>query len=75
MPGPNSAPNGDTSLVKGHINEDFMCELHSDKHLDECEVNEDFWRNRNVRNLPKCRVVSKRDYLAKRNRLHTGKTK
>ena len=68
MSGPNSAPNGDTRVVKGHINEEFMCDKHGDKHLDECESNQ-------VLDRSHCDVVSLRDYLAKRNRLVTGKTK
>lgn len=72
MPGPNSAPNGDTTIVRGHVNEEFYCETHKDKHVGECEVNEE-WCHINPL-LPHCRVVPKRYWLAKRNRLRTGKT-
>lgn len=62
MPGPNSAPNGDARLVVG-VSQDYMCERHADKELDEC-----------LDRHPSL-VVPLRYYLAKRNRLRTGKTK
>jgi len=30
--GPNSAPNGDAGLVRGHKNEEFVCVLDKKKH-------------------------------------------
>lgn len=72
MPGPNSAPNGDTTIVRGHMNEEFLCDIHASKHLDACRVNEE--RREVNPKLPPCHIVSKREYLLKRNRLRTGKT-
>lgn len=63
MSGPNSAPNGDTSIVLGHVNEKFVCSKHGDKELDVCERREN------------CNMESLRVYLTKRNRLVTGKTR
>jgi hypothetical protein len=60
MPGPNSAPNGDTRIVKGHFNEEFVCATHY-REYDRCNE--------------KCKNISLRDYLAKRNMLRTGKTR
>lgn len=59
MAGPNSAPNGDTRIVRGHVDEEFVCEKHR-----ECDLDTD-----------KCQVVPLRWYLSKRNRLRTGKTR
>ena len=59
MPGPNSAPNGDTAIVRGHVNEEFVCDRHANCNLD----------------TSSCKVVPLREYLAKRNRLRTGKTR
>lgn len=67
MPGPCSVPNGDTRVVRGHIDEEFACEKHGQKELDRCE-------NRRFDKNP-CVVVPLRQYLAERNRLRTGKTK
>lgn len=67
MPGPNSVPNGDTRLMRGHINEAFVCQRHVDKHLDVCYDRVDAEKNA-------CVVVPLRQYLAERNRLRTGKT-
>jgi hypothetical protein len=63
MPGPLSAPNGDTRIVRGHINEEFVCDKHFDKEFDVCLDRQG------------CVVIPLRQYLAKRNRLVTGKTK
>lgn len=63
MSGPNSAPNGDTRLVLGHVNEAFVCSKHGDKELDVCS------------GKPGCEMMSLRHYLASRGRLVTGKTK
>lgn len=59
MPGPNSAPNGDTRIVRGHINEEFVCEKHKAE-LEKCDK--------------KCTLLPLRVYLSKRNLLRTGKT-
>jgi hypothetical protein len=76
MPGPNSVPNGDTRLMLGHMNEAFICEVHSDKNLDLCFEREGMYYTDKHGELVlyPCRVVSLRNYLAKRNRLVTGKT-
>jgi hypothetical protein len=58
MPGPNSAPNGDTTIVLGHINEEFCKEVRLKGYAEEYIE----W-------------IPKREWLAKRNRLRTGKTK
>lgn len=60
MPGPNSAPNGDTRIVRGHINEEFVCEKHYQE-LEKCDN--------------QCRITPLRIYLTNRSRLRTGKTK
>lgn len=59
MPGPCSAPNGDRSLING---DRTFCPKHGDKHAD-CRK-------------AKCKreYVSKREYLWRINKLHTGKT-
>lgn len=62
MPGPQSTPNGDTRIIAGHVNEAFVCGTHFDKRLDLCQGDEE------------CRIITLRAYLAKRNRLVTGKT-
>lgn len=59
MAGPNSAPNGDTRIVRGHINEEFVCEKHK-RELEKCND---------------CTLIPLRVYLAKRNMLRTGKTR
>lgn len=59
MPGPNSSPNGDTRIVRGHINEEFRCDTHR-----EC-----------VQDGENCKIIPLRWWLAKRNLLHTGKTR
>lgn len=63
MPGPLSTPNGDVRIIRGHVKEEFVCNRHADKNLDECFSNE------------KCTIVPLRDYLYNRNRLVTGKTR
>ncbi len=57
MSGPNSAPNGDRSLVSSE-------RTHCVKHAEKIENCNKF-----------CEQIRKRDYLAKRNNLHTGKTR
>jgi hypothetical protein len=74
MAGPNSTPNGDTTLSLGHVNEKFACNLHGEKHLDWCEETESGISTGKF-DFPNCNVVSLRNYLASRNRLVTGKTK
>lgn len=59
MSGPNSAPNGEVGLIKGHWNEEFV--FISDRDFYRGEYGP-FW-------------VSLQDYLAQSNRLRTGKTK
>lgn len=68
MPGPQSVPNGDTTIVRFHVNEKFMC----DKHNKEYDQHEESYDKDGQLT---CRMVSLREYLAKRNRLVTGKTK
>lgn len=58
MAGPNSAPNGDTTIVRGHVNEEFIRVKRWDAELE----------------LEWFEEVPKRTYLAQRNRLRTGKT-
>jgi hypothetical protein len=70
MPGPMSVPNGDTTIVRGHVNEVFMCDKHN-KQYDEKSHQESYDKD----GLLLCRMVSLREYLAKRNRLVTGKTR
>lgn len=57
MPGPNSAPNGDTTIIRGHADEEFVRVLvlkgYAEEHYE--------W-------------IPKREYLARRNKLRTGKT-
>ena len=68
MPGPNSAPNGDKGLIRGHKDERFVS----------CEV-----CDRQVEKLVRVQMNMKmtvegfyaaRDHDVKHNRLHTGKT-
>lgn len=63
MPGPCSTPNGDTRIIRGHVNEAFVCNKHGEKELDKCYINVN------------CTIVPLRDYLASRGRLVTGKTR
>jgi hypothetical protein len=63
MPGPLSTPNGDARIIRGHVNEMFVCGQHFDKELDKCYGRE------------RCTIVPLRDYLYQRNRLVTGKTR
>lgn len=63
MPGPLSTPNGDVRIIRGHVNEEFVCNKHGDKNVDECFAD------------AKCTIVPLRDYLYQRNRLVTGKTR
>lgn len=63
MPGPLSTPNGDVRIIRGHVNESFVCDKHFEKELDKCYSDE------------RCTIVPLRDYLYKRNRLVTGKTR
>lgn len=73
MPGPNSCPNGDTRVSRGHINEVFVCKIHGEKSLDDCE-----WKSVNLDKYGEpyaCSIIPLREYLAQRNMLRTGKTK
>jgi len=73
MAGPNSAPNGDTRIVVGHVHADYACEIHGTKHLGWCEETERGIASGRF-DFPACHVVPLRHYLAKRNKLRTGKT-
>jgi hypothetical protein len=79
VPGPNSTPNGDTTLSRGHVDEKFVCNIHAEKQLDKCEENirrrENADSDREKRQIPACQIVPLREYLAVRGRLRTGKTK
>jgi hypothetical protein len=57
MPGPCSTPNGDTTIVRGHVDEEFMLETRLKGFAEEHQV----W-------------IPKREWLAKRGKLRTGKT-
>ena len=56
MPGPNSARNGDRSLVSSDRN---FCIKHAEK-IENCSKD--------------CKPIRKREYLATKGRLFTGKT-
>lgn len=68
MPGPNSIPNGDTTVMRGHVNEKFVCRIHAGKQLDTCEANI-------ATDEGMCKIIPLRWYLEERGRLNTGKTK
>lgn len=68
MPGPNSIPNGDTTVMRGHVNEKFVCRIHGEKELDACE-------QRIADEEGNCKIIPLRWYLSERGRLRTGKTK
>lgn len=61
MPGPNSAPNGDTTIIRGHVNEEFI----EVKHTTQIGSDKFHWSE----------WVPKREWLAERGRLTTGKTR
>lgn len=64
MPGPNSCPNGDTTVMRGSTNERFVCYTHNTEGFgDKCTGDE------------KCKIVPLRWYLESRGKLRTGKTK
>lgn len=64
MPGPNSAPNGDRSLVHGARN---LCPVHG-QHFNKCY-------DENMDKRPSCqRLVTLREYKAQRGRMVSGKT-
>lgn len=63
MPGPLSTPNGDVRIIRGHVEESFVCDKHGEKELDKCYTRY------------MCTIVPLRDYLYSRNRLVTGKTR
>ena len=60
MPGPNSSPNGDTRIVRGHWNEEFRC---------------DVGHKCGAKDAGPCRIIPLRVWLSKRNKLRTGKTR
>lgn len=68
MPGPNSAPNGDAGLIRGHIRERFVyclsCYVAYRSKLTEEERE----------NLPATIPFPLREHLAAHNKLITGKT-
>lgn len=59
MAGPNSVPNGDTRLMMGHVNTEYRCDTHR-----VC-----------TQDSESCRVITLREWLLKRNRLVTGKSR
>ncbi len=75
MSGPNSIPNGDTTVMRGHMNEKFICTAHKDKRGKRMEV--DSLRSTCPMDSDKhpCHVLPLRWYLEQRGMLRTGKTK
>lgn len=66
MAGPLSTPNGDVRIIRGHVQEEFLCRC-GDKKCDGIKID---WNTGYVHKL-----IPLRDYLAARGRLITGKTK
>lgn len=66
MAGPLSTPNGDQRIIRGHVNEEFICTCSNSK----CESG---WTDTYSGFTHK--MIPLRDYLYARNRLVTGKTK
>ncbi len=76
MPGPNSIPNGDTTVMRGHANEKFVCLSHGGRgpvEIDGPTCNRVHKDSEGRQVEPK--VLPLRWYLGERNRLRTGKTK
>ena len=73
MPGPLSTPNGDETIIRGHVNEVFLCRVHGENRLDDCadEIAFATWPGGRKTN---CKIIPLREYLLARNRLVTGKT-
>lgn len=65
MSGPNSVRNGDMRILRGHIEEVFMCDRHGKEVVGDCPKQSE---------ENPCPVVPLRWYLEKRGRLRTGKT-
>lgn len=70
MPGPMSAPNGDRSLTVGT---QFACEIHGPK-IENC-TKAKIEAIAKQKPQPKCEKLTKREYLLRRNRLYTGKSR
>lgn len=49
--------------MMGHVNTEYVCFKHGDKHLDKCEITK------------ACKIITLREYLWERGRLRTGKTR
>ncbi len=67
MPGPNSAPNGDAGLVRGHQDERFVW-------CNPCYASRKAWGLREFGVILDPISYPARSHDAKHNRLHTGKT-
>lgn len=65
MAGPLSTPNGDVRIIRGHVQEEFICVCGNHK----CDGTMDSWDRYTHKMVPL------RNYLFDRNRLVTGKTK
>ena len=61
MPGPLSLPSGDKQ---------FDCELRQSR----CDIHKECWGEKGTKKNP-CVMIPFREWLLKRNRLRTGKTK
>ena len=66
MAGPLSVPNGDVRIIRGHVQEEFICKCGNHK----CDGTYDSWDNQNTHEM-----IPLRTHLSNRNRLVTGKTK
>jgi hypothetical protein len=71
MSGPNSVPNGDTRVMRGHMSEVFICDWHGK----EVPGPESRCPKQSKDPENPCPILPLRWYLLKRNRLRTGKTK
>ena len=65
MAGPLSVPNGDVRIIRGHVQEEFLCKCGNEK----CDGTPRGDRPNAHKMIPL------RDYLAARGRLITGKTR
>lgn len=65
MAGPLSTPNGDQRIIRGHVNEEFICKCGNNKCDGSIDVSRPYAH----------KMIPLRDYLYARNRLVTGKTK
>ena len=78
--GPNSIPNGDTTVMRGHANEKFVCTAHRSRNrgraVETMSLTTDCpKRNPKDDDLDKCHVLPLRWYLEQNGMLRTGKTK